>query len=170
LLQRRLRAAIAWQRARVWQRFGGLAPAGAPAAYDPLLHDDGESAIPRGAGVHKELRVRWDGLPQPVQVRLLVLRGVRDRVPSGAYTMHAALFDRLGGRPLRWSQLPPRGAAFDDGNDHDDDARGLLTRGATPLPVRHSASFSDVELPFHQPMRVLLPPRSHLHPGMVIVL
>ena len=169
--ERRLRAAISWQRARVWQRFGALEPA-SPRPCDPLLRD--ESAVPLRGGAQKELRVRWDGLPQPVQVRLLALRGVRDRLPSGAYTVHAALFDRLGGRPLRWSRLSASGTGGGGGGDDNDDADAragvLASCGATSLPVRHSASFSAVELPFHQPMRVLLPPRSHLHPGMVIVL
>ncbi|XP_039610086.1 uncharacterized protein ofcc1 [Polypterus senegalus] len=71
-------------------------------------------------------QVDWTGTPQPVEVRLRCLRGVRDKLPSGRYTLRVSLHSRLGGRVLHRSA--PR----------------------VTTAVQHDGHFLSAELPFHQ--------------------
>lgn len=169
----RLRAALARQRAVVRERYGDLLP-DAPA-----------SALSGGDGVlQRALRVAWEGLPQPLAVHVVCLRGLRDRVPPGRYVLQWRLWDRLGGAALAWSAAPaaggvevggPSGACDDgwgvdgDGDDQGGGGRGAALPGTTPLPVRHPGGPCDVELPVQQAAHVALPPRGALRPGMVLV-
>ena len=50
--------------------------------------------------------------PQPIQVKLHMIRGLRDKLPAGRYSVVVSLQDRLGGRLLRWSAL--RGQVWRD--------------------------------------------------------
>ena len=39
-----------------------------------------------------------------------MMRAVKDKLPKGRYVMLLTLYDRLGGRPLLWTQLGGHGA------------------------------------------------------------
>lgn len=74
----------------------------------------------------------WSATPQPIQIQLKCLRGVKDKVPQGSYTLKVSLHGRLGGKVLRWANVEVQQWA------------------ATTLPVRHNGNFYDVEICFDQ--------------------
>ncbi|XP_045180354.2 uncharacterized protein LOC123539694 isoform X3 [Mercenaria mercenaria] len=96
-------------------------------------------------------KVDWNLTPQPVQVKLKCLRGVKDKLPRGRYVMMVSLYDRLGGNILRWSEM--KGQHW----------------GAATAPVHHEGGFHNVELKFDQCMFTVLPSKASLKPGMVVV-
>jgi hypothetical protein len=99
----------------------------------------------------REWLVEWERTPQPMRLRLDLMRGARDRLPQGRYVLVVSLRDRLGGSELRWSQL--RRHAYN----------------ASSLPVIHDGRFTDVELRFGQSVYVVLPSEVDMSPSNVYV-
>ncbi len=103
----------------------------------------------------RRYQVNWDDAPRLVCIKNMVLRAVKNKLPSGRYVMLCTLFDRLGGVPLRWSRLK------DFGHFH-----------RTRYPVRHNGRYYDVEISFKQRFNKLFlacPSKTHATPSMVFV-
>lgn len=115
--------------------------------YGDLVLADGVYAGNRG----RRWRVDWDRTPQPIQIKLVMLRGVRDKLPPGRLSLVVSLQDRLGGRLLRWSAL--RGQEW----------------GAATLPVVHNGRFSDADVRIDQSVFTACPSRPDIKPSMVMV-
>uniref|UniRef100_H2XRF8 Uncharacterized protein n=1 Tax=Ciona intestinalis TaxID=7719 RepID=H2XRF8_CIOIN len=96
-------------------------------------------------------RVEWSKTPQPVQIKLKTIRGIRDKVPKGRYVVMISLYDRLGGHVLRWSRR-----------------LGQQWGGAT-LPVYHDGHYSNTEIHLEQSVFTVLPPQWKVQPGMILV-
>lgn len=103
-----------------------------------------------GGNAGRKWRVDWRHAPQPIQVKVDCLRGVRDKLPRGQYSLMVSLYDRLGGHLLRWSKL-----------------RGQEWGGAT-LPVAHGGRFTDVEIAVQQSLFTVCPAQADVRPGMVL--
>ena len=73
-------------------------------------------------------KVDWTKAPQPVQIKIKSLRGIRDKLPASRYLLLVSLHDRLGGHVLRWSKL--KGQEW----------------GAATMPVDHKGNFYDIEM------------------------
>uniref|UniRef100_UPI00398ED48A uncharacterized protein ofcc1 n=1 Tax=Pristiophorus japonicus TaxID=55135 RepID=UPI00398ED48A len=91
------------------------------------------------------------GTPQPVQIQLKCLRGVKDKLPKGQYILRISLYRWLGGHSLQWS------------NSKDQDWAG------TTLPVYHDGNFYNIELRFNQSIAVVLPSENDVQPGMALI-
>ncbi|KAJ8321997.1 hypothetical protein KUTeg_000468 [Tegillarca granosa] len=115
--------------------------------FGDLMLADGQFGGSRG----RRWKVEWDKTPQPIQIKLKCLRGVRDKLPGGRYVLMVSLYDRLGGHPLRWSKL-----------------KGQMWGGAT-LPLTHDGKFYNVEIKLDQSMFTVLPSQASLRPGMVLM-
>ncbi|XP_064187283.1 uncharacterized protein ofcc1 [Anguilla rostrata] len=102
----------------------------------------------REHGLHWQ--VEWSRTPQPVEIHLLCLRAVRDKLPRGHYAVSVALHARLGGRALRWSRLKERPWA------------------GTTERVEHRGRFHDAELRLDQSVSTVLPASSDVVPSMVL--
>uniref|UniRef100_A0A8C3H9L1 Uncharacterized protein n=1 Tax=Chrysemys picta bellii TaxID=8478 RepID=A0A8C3H9L1_CHRPI len=89
--------------------------------------------------------------PQPIQIQLRCLRGAKDKVPKGRYTLKVSLLSRLGGSVLKWSELKEQQWA-----------------GMT-LPISHDGNFYDVEICFDQSVYTVLPARKEVKPGMILL-
>ncbi|CAM4589022.1 unnamed protein product [Lepidochelys kempii] len=96
-------------------------------------------------------KVDWSKTPQPIQIQLRCLRGAKDKVPKGHYTLKVSLLSRLGGSVLKWSELKEQQWA-----------------GMT-LPVSHDGNFYDVEICFDQSVHTVLPARKEVKPGMILL-
>jgi hypothetical protein len=81
--ERQLKDTIAKQEAVVQERFGQLQP-GRPAA--------------------RQLQVEWHKLPQPVELRVARLRGVKSKLPSGRYGA-CRRYARVSLQPLRLATI-----------------------------------------------------------------
>ncbi|XP_009991458.1 PREDICTED: uncharacterized protein LOC104384711, partial [Tauraco erythrolophus] len=89
--------------------------------------------------------------PQPIEIQVKCLRGVRDKVPKGHYTLKVSVLSRLGGGLLEWPKLKEQPQA------------------RTTLPVSHDGNFYNTEICFGQSIQTVLPPRKALKPGMVLL-
>ena len=58
-----------------------------------------------GAVKGRRYQVDWSLAPRVVRIRIDLLRAIKNKLPRGRYVVMATLYDRLGGHPLRWSQL-----------------------------------------------------------------
>ncbi|XP_041361349.1 uncharacterized protein LOC121377431 [Gigantopelta aegis] len=115
--------------------------------YGDLMLAEGQYGGSRG----RRWKVDWDRTPQPIQVKLKCLRGVKDKLPAGRYVMMVSLHNRLGGHVMRWSKL-----------------KGQQWGGAT-LPVFHEGNFSNVEMKIDQSVFTVLPAKPSLRPGFILV-
>ncbi|XP_077209283.1 uncharacterized protein LOC143845107 isoform X2 [Paroedura picta] len=95
-------------------------------------------------------KVDWEKTPQPIQLQLKCLRGVRDKVPQGSYILKASLHRRLGDKILHWNKV--------DGQQWS----------GTTLPVRHNGNFYDVEICFDQSVHTDVPARKNGKPGEIL--
>ncbi|XP_029418683.1 orofacial cleft 1 candidate gene 1 protein [Nannospalax galili] len=80
----------------------------------------------------------------PVQVQIICIRGLKDKVPQGSYCLRVSLLDRLGTCVSQWWQ----------------------TEQMRTHPVHHGGNFYDVGLYFHESLSVVLPQRTDVKPGV----
>ncbi|XP_076438172.1 uncharacterized protein LOC143277267 isoform X2 [Babylonia areolata] len=114
--------------------------------YGDLMTSEGQYGGSRG----RRWKVDWNRTPQPIQVKLKCLRGVKDKLPGGRYVLMVSLYNRLGGHVMRWSKL-----------------KGQQWGGAT-LPLFHEGNFHNVEMKMDQSVFTVLPAKASLRPGMVL--
>ncbi|KAK3732447.1 hypothetical protein RRG08_037451 [Elysia crispata] len=115
--------------------------------YGDLMHSEGQYAGSKG----RRWQVDWDETPQPVQIKLKCLRGIKDKCPAGRYVLMVSLYDRIGGHAMRWSRL--KGQQW----------------GSATLPLFHEGNFYNFEMKLEQSVFTVLPPKKHLRPGMVVM-
>lgn len=115
--------------------------------YGELVLADGQYGGARG----RRWRVDWDRTPQPIQIKLAAMRGVRDKAPAGRYAIVVSLQDRLGGRLLRWSSL--RGQEW----------------GAATLPVSHNGRHNTADIKIDQSVFTACPARPDIRPSMTLI-
>ena len=95
-------------------------------------------------------------LPQPIEVRIHLLRAVKTKLRKGSYVLMLTQFDSLGGRPLSWSQIGVNGI-------------GSLRPGITKV-FKHYGRYFDRTLRVEDSCFALCPPRPLLKPSFVFVL
>ncbi|KAK6182267.1 hypothetical protein SNE40_009987 [Patella caerulea] len=115
--------------------------------YGDLMLEDGHYGGSKG----RRWKVDWNKTPQPIQINLKCLRGVKDKLPAGRYVMMVSIYNRLGGHTMRWSKL-----------------KGQKWGGAT-LPMFHEGNFHNIELKIDQSLFTVLPAKPSLRPGMMLV-
>lgn len=106
----------------------------------------------------RRYQVNWELLPRPVELRLHMIRAVKDRLPRGQYVVLLSMEDRLAGRPLRWSKI------------HSYTGAGFGTFPAVTKPVKHRGRFHDLKLRISQSVFALCPSRYELQPGNTFIL
>uniref|UniRef100_A0AAA9STX8 Orofacial cleft 1 candidate gene 1 protein n=1 Tax=Bos taurus TaxID=9913 RepID=A0AAA9STX8_BOVIN len=87
--------------------------------------------------------------PQPLQVQMKCIRGLKNKVPQGCYLLKLSLLGQPGGCVLQWNP-----------------EEQLKTR---TRPVRHGGNFYDVGLFFHESLYVVLPPKKDVKLGMAFL-
>ncbi|XP_078356558.1 uncharacterized protein LOC144641416, partial [Oculina patagonica] len=117
------------------------------AMYGDLMLADGQYGGSKG----RRWKVDWNRTPQPIQIKLKCLRGVKDKLPAGRYVLMVSLYDRLGGHVLKWSNL-----------------KGQQWGGAT-LPLQHDGEFFNIEVKIDQSVFTVCPSRPDVRPGMILV-
>ncbi|CAI9168934.1 unnamed protein product, partial [Rangifer tarandus platyrhynchus] len=94
-------------------------------------------------------KVEQSRSPQSLQIQMKCIRGLKNKVPQGAYLLKVSLLGQPGGRVLQWYP-----------------AEQLKTR---THPVRHGGNFYDVGLFFHESLYVVLPPKKDVELGMAFL-
>ncbi|KAK3743337.1 hypothetical protein QZH41_013912, partial [Actinostola sp. cb2023] len=115
--------------------------------YGDLILADGQYGGSKG----RRWKVDWNRTPQPIQIKLKCLRGVKDKLPCGRFVLMVSLYDRLGGHVLKWSKL-----------------KGQQWGGAT-LPLNHDGEFFNIEIKIDQSVFTVCPARPDVRPGMALV-
>ena len=103
-----------------------------------------------GGARDRRWRVEWSRTPQPIQVKINCIRGLKDKIPLGRYALMVSLYDRLGGHPLQWSKLESK------------------RWGNATLPVAHTGKYFTSELKIDQSVFTVAPAKTDLKPGMVL--
>ncbi|XP_009883732.1 PREDICTED: orofacial cleft 1 candidate gene 1 protein [Charadrius vociferus] len=70
--------------------------------------------------------------PQPIEIHIKCLRGVKDKVPKGHYTLKVSVLSRLGGGLLEWPKVKEQPQA------------------RTTRPISHDGNFYNTEIYFGQ--------------------
>ena len=96
----------------------------------------------------------WSNLPQPVEVRLHVLRGVHGKLRSGNFTILMSMYERLGGLKMDWNG-----------------GGGLVNfgRGSASTPVRFGGRLGEKFIAFEESVYGMLPSPSSVRPCNVLV-
>ncbi|XP_039725426.1 uncharacterized protein LOC120607731 [Pteropus medius] len=94
-------------------------------------------------------KVEQSQSPQPFQIQIKCLRGLKNKVPQGSYLLKVSLLGQPGSCALPWWQKEK-----------------LKTR---THPVRHNGNFYDVGLYFHESLYVVLPPKKDVKLGMAFL-
>ncbi|XP_064652604.1 uncharacterized protein LOC135503146 [Lineus longissimus] len=115
--------------------------------YGDLQVADGQYGGSKG----RRWKVDWENTPQPIQVKLKCLRGVKDKLPAGRYVLMVSLYNRLGGNVMRWSKL-----------------KGQEWAGST-LPLNHDGHFYNYECKIDQSVFTVLPAKPSIRPGMILL-
>ncbi|KTG43542.1 hypothetical protein cypCar_00016698 [Cyprinus carpio] len=104
-------------------------------------------------GIESDLhwQVEWIRTPEPIEVLVLCLRAVREKLPRGLYSLSVSLQTQLGGRTLRWSRLQEQQWV-----------------GRTE-PVEHQGRYFDIELNINQSLYMVLPASCDLLPSSALV-
>ncbi|XP_061850906.1 uncharacterized protein LOC104551953, partial [Colius striatus] len=89
--------------------------------------------------------------PQLIEIHIKCLRGVKDKVPKGCYTLKVSVLSHLGGGFLKWPRLKEQPEA------------------RTTLPVSHDGNFYNTEIYFGQSIQTVLPPKKAAKPCMVLL-
>lgn len=173
-----IEASVKAQSAAVSWRYGRLVPApllapsaasatGARAAAGAWKPAAAAGATATGAATATAATIEWDALPQPLELRLGLIRGVKSKLPPGRYVLLATLYDRLGGRPLRWTRTAlGSGAAAGAGGKG---AGPFTPRPAASTAVRHRGRHFDTDLVFDQCIYATAPSQRDLRPGAALV-
>lgn len=94
-------------------------------------------------------------LPQPLEIRIHMLRAVKSKLPKGAYVLMISQYDSLGGNPLFWSS-------------YDIDEIGKVLPRVTK-PVKHFGRYHDRVMSFEDSCFTICPPKSKLSPSFCLI-
>lgn len=114
----------------------------------------------------------WTLYEQQVEIRIVKIRGMKNKVPKGKYTVLISKWDKLGGEPLRWNHrdvtdkppppcpLHPLGTSL-----HVRASCEVCTgwAGAT-MPVEYAAAPTDYEASFDSRIFTFFLPQKRIRP------
>lgn len=90
----------------------------------------------------REYRVQSSYAPQPVEVRIHMLRAVKSKLPRGQYVIMLTQFESLGGRPISWSKVSEYGESQHDIPGTGDTADSVATSVKLHVTYKESISTS----------------------------
>lgn len=131
-----LKWALAVRKGDVTKEYGTLAP-------QTGTVKGAVAAIPKWS-------VEWKHTPQPVELNIVAVRGVKDKLPPGKYVIVTSVYDHMAGHALRWSAWENR-----------------RKTGQATLPAGHDGMYNRAELRFDQKLYCALPAKEDMRPAMV---
>ncbi|KAJ9438579.1 hypothetical protein DIPPA_27439, partial [Diplonema papillatum] len=140
-----------------------------------IVHKYGDMTVIGGKQFNIE-DIAWDQQPQQVGLHITSVRGLKDKVPKGNYTLLISKVDKLGGEPFKWSlrnaksSYPPPCTLHPDKNAPEradcEVCNGWV--GCT-VPHYHSGKSSAVDLPLDTSVFTFFPPRKTIKPYAAFV-
>lgn len=99
-------------------------------------------------------RASWKHKPIPMQIDIHKITAVKDKIPAGVYVILVSLFDRIGGKPLKWSKA-------------DSGLNEKLKPSSQPMV--HKGRFYDIDMRVNQSVFVVSPSETKIEPSMCFV-
>jgi len=99
-------------------------------------------------------RASWNHKPIPLQIDIERITAVKDKIPAGVYVVLVSLFDRMGGKPLKWSKA---------------DAGLYEKLKPSTQPLVHKGRFYDIDMKINQSVFVVSPSETKVEPSMCFV-
>ena len=132
------------------QLIDGLAEQGATLreVYGEIGTDDVDS-------YDRRYGAELDQVPQPIELKIHCIRAIKTKLTNGDYSVMVSVFDRLGGRPLRYENIPLGGTADEP---------------SVTNPSFHQGRFFDRNLSFEESVFTTLPPRMLRRPSNTLVI
>jgi hypothetical protein len=90
--------------------------------------------------------------PQPIEIRIELLRSLKDKVPRGRYAILCSIIDRLGGNVLDYQ------------NKHKTKKWKRITK-----PKLHSGQYYQNEIRFQECLRLVAPSQGSVRPSMILL-
>eukprot|EP00656_Telonema_subtile_P015287 TRINITY_DN17993_c0_g1_i3.p1 TRINITY_DN17993_c0_g1~~TRINITY_DN17993_c0_g1_i3.p1 ORF type:complete len:613 (-),score=158.63 TRINITY_DN17993_c0_g1_i3:892-2730(-) len=102
----------------------------------------------------RHYQLDWEKAPQPIEIELHALRGVRDKLPEGYFVLQVSMYDQLAGKPLAWSRL---GSAGEE-------------QWHTALqPQAHDGRYQTVAMDFNKSLYTVAPAPCQMKPSYCLV-
>jgi hypothetical protein len=118
--------------------------------FGELLYNN--NSLSRSATVQSKL------LPQPIEIRIHMLRAVKTKLPKGIYVVMLTQLDSLGGKSIKWSKN--KGGGYGIGP----------TMPAITKPVKHNGNYFDRVLSVEDSCFALCPPDYNLKPSHTLLI
>ncbi len=118
--------------------------------YNELTADYKSQRHNLAGGTHESQSSEWRYSPQLIEVHLVCLRCVKDKLPKGRYAVLCSVVDRLGGNVI---DVEPKG--------------GKRWRRVT-APRPHSGEYHLNNLVFNQSVRLFVPSQAEIRPAMAV--
>lgn len=112
----------------------------------------------------RKFHAEYNHLPQPVHIKLLMMRAVKERLQAGRYLWLLTMYDRLGGHPMKWTTLGYTGIPH-----LKDNSNSNTSIGATK-PVWHNGKFYNTQLTFNQDLFASCPSKNDARPSYCFIL
>jgi hypothetical protein len=119
----------------------------------------------------------WSSFEQQVELRVVSVRGLKNKVPRGEYIMMISKWDKMGGTPMRWStrtvdsKPPPPCPLHQDVKNMSIRRNCEICRGwaGATMPSVHRAGQKDYELPFDNRIFTFFPSERRIKPYMALI-
>ncbi|GMI03590.1 hypothetical protein TrLO_g5556 [Triparma laevis f. longispina] len=109
----------------------------------------------------RRYEIMWDKVPQPVEVRVHMIRNVSSKLRRGDYVVMMSIYERLGGQVMKWGRMPKNfGLKNDDNINH---------KSSATSPIHYSGKFYSRELRFDESIYGLCPSPCDVLPGNCII-
>lgn len=123
-------------------------------------------------------KVSWESLNQQVEIKILSIRGVRNKVPAGRYITLVSKLTQLGGWNMPWSKHTARSRYPPLCHLHDGEAIPFATRSTceicngkvgSTVPIEHSGTQGAHSMQFDSTLHTFMPPQTSITPYQVLL-
>jgi hypothetical protein len=119
----------------------------------------------------------WTQFEQQVQIDVVKVRGVKNKVPKGKFTVVVSKWEKLGGDPLRWSSRtatdkpPPPCPLHADVKEMAIKKRCEVCRGwaGATMVAEHDAKPTSFDLKFNSKLHTFFLPQTRIKPYNTLV-
>lgn len=102
----------------------------------------------------RHFELDWSMAPQPIEIEVHALRGLRDKLPQGHFVLQLSMYDQLAGKALAWAEL---------GKTGDEKWYTALQ------PKTHDGRHDTVAMNFNKSLYTVAPAPTHMKPSYTLI-
>ncbi|CUG92074.1 Hypothetical protein, putative [Bodo saltans] len=119
----------------------------------------------------------WDTFEQQVELRIMKIRGLKDKIPPGEYVLLVSKWDKLAGQPMQWTHRIKNRSAYAPCPLHSEEKNTTIRSnceicngwcGGT-LPFTHDGSQRSFETGVNAKVFTFFPSRVTIKPYMALM-